>query len=337
MAISIKPRSGRPGHAVVAIDEALPSAHFHFTIRRQAGDGRFVGADGRWHPVPQNLSPLDFKRQGTVALFELGPAVVNTVNEEELVVLEIPDARLVFDLIWPALPRSASSPGVRDPFGVPTSAQAPVDVPELVAPRDVTDSAVVQPQSAAVVPESTATVIESRHRRRRPWIVVASIGALTLIAGGAYVFYAGKPEPEPRPATVPNSAGSTDDSARLSLEAKELIASRGDVGKLADLGQRLLESASQDAQKVGLAALFAASSRGSAVAQLSLGKAYDPRYVRPESGPVREADAALAADRYAEANQSGLTAGGDELRGLCSWLRQRAASDQGIPQPCANE
>lgn len=336
MPISIKPISGRPGHAVVAIDEALPSTHFHFTIRRQAGDRRFVGADGRWHPVPQNLSPLDLRRQGTIALFALGPAVVNMVNEEEPVVLEIPDAGLAFDLIWPALPRSAVSRGARDPFGPLAVAAAPVAEAEPAAAVDSPHSLIAEPGFPSAIAGDAAAAIGSRDHRRRRWIVVASIGVLALIAGGAYESYFGRGKPEPA-AAESNPIGRIDDSATLSVEAKQLIASRGDVGKLADLGQRLLESASQDAQKIGLAALFAASSRGSAVAQVSLGKAYDPRYVRPDSGPVREADAALAADRYAEANQSGLSVGGDELRGLCSWLRQRTASDHGIPQPCANE
>ncbi len=330
---------GRPGYATVVLDGNLRLPHFHFSLRLDSGDRRFVGADGKWHPVEQFLSPQGLETVDDATRFIVGPAIVNTIPEEESVVLTIRDGES-FSFVWPSLPRSYTAHGedddvfedrdskIEDEGEVPPRSPPPPPPPPPEPPPPPSPPPPPPPPAPPPPPPPP----------QRWWLWFILLLLICATGGGAWYYYlqhaqvaGGPPPPQPSP-----SRESTQDAefARLRDEVRELVAKEGDLGKITDAGKRLLGSSKPEFQADGFRALSAAALRGSAAAKFALGKAYDPRYFE-RNAAISQPNAKEASEQYSESEDAGLAVAGDELRGLCAHLRQTSGgSDETLPPKC---
>jgi hypothetical protein len=345
--VDIEPVPGEPGYATVDLGIATGLDHFNFSLRRD--DGRFLGSDGRWHPTAQFLSPRKLENLETTTRFQVGPTIVNAIDEEEAVVLEIRGTDHRLRTIWPSLPRSSGKSNTDDPFGGQADPSS-IDGVTSGKPKGSTEKKDEKKEPDQDKREQIIEKVEDEKEKVEepggdppppepgpaPWKWPVLILGLLLLVGGVAVWFATRPSPvvAVAPADPAPEDGKLTELNRLRTELKDLVAERGDVGKIADAAKRLIESGKPEFQQDGIRGLYAAASRGSADAQLAMAKLFDPRYFQSGNTAVPEPDPAMAADQYSQAEQGGSNLAGDELRGLCGFLRQRGADGSALPQPC---
>ena len=100
-----------------------------------------------------------------------------------------------------------------------------------------------------------------------------------------------------------------------------MIESNGDPGQILDGGRRLTTSEDGALRDFGFRAIDVAATRGSASAQLDMGKLFDPRYFRPVA-PVERANPSVAAEWYKRAIDSGSREAPAEKQGALREARQ---------------
>lgn len=304
---------GRPGHALIEIGYALNVEPLRFTLQRVGADRRYLGGDGRWRADPEPLQPQRVDKHDARTVISVGPGIVDHLGEDERVRVEIVSTGFAADVVWSDIPRSSGrvGPSVFVPAARPEQPAAPPAPPAETPPQPDLSPPDPAPQPPAPAP--------------RRWLVPALAVALILVAAGVAWHYRAdiaalfRPVPPP----IPTNG---DELHRLREELVRMMeAADGDPGRILDGGRRLVDSDRPDLREFGFRAIDIAATRGSASAQLEMGRLYDPRHFRPGRGGMDRANSLISAEWYRRAKDSGSSDAAAELTALCGHLGQPQA------------
>ncbi len=306
---------GRPGHAIIEIGYALNVEPLLLTIQKVGADPRYLARDGGWRADPQPLQPTRVERQEGRTLIHVGPDIVNHLDDDQRLRVGIVSADFAGDVAWSDIPPSSGGIG-RSIFVARTK---PAAVAEEPPPLPAEKPEEPEPVHTPVVLEPPPAIPPRPPESRTLWWVLAVLLLVVAAGAGAYWHFNLWPWPWPKPAVVvppPN------DLQRLHQQLRQMMQSDGDPGQILDGGRRLIDSDDAGLRDFGFRAMDFAATRGSASAQLEIGKLYDPRYFRADRGEIKQANPSTAAEWYKRATESGSREAPSEKQGLCEKLAQ---------------
>jgi hypothetical protein len=300
---------------VIEIGYALSVAEpLTFTLQRVGADRRYLGRDGLWRNEIEGLKPRQVESRDGKTLLKVGPEIVDRLGEDERLRLEIAAASFAVDLVWSGVAPSSGKVGssvFARRAAAPPESPTPEPVPELL-PEPLAEPL------AELPPEPPP-----RSGKRLLGALLAVL-VVVLVAGAiAGWHYRQQLVTWLHPLKDGGREGTADDDRRLGQELKSLIeAPDGDAGRILDGGRRLINSASRELREIGFRAIDVAAFRGSASAQLDMGKLYDPRSFKAGRGGMEKASVSTAAEWYRRARESGSQEAVGELRDLCAKIAE---------------
>ncbi|MDD2877304.1 MAG: hypothetical protein PHT60_11540 [Acidiphilium sp.] len=334
--ISIDPDpSGRGGFAQIRIQGAAQAAADpRFRLQRSDERAGFLGTQG-WQPAEALLSPRSAHIEGSDLLLEIGPEVVDLV-EDGTIGFGMPAAGVMTTVIWPILTPSYgglgsvisqtqrsgadvvlsvhtidhtvpdsgkfSDPGMRGTDADPTIALRTTSAPPT--PDAITRS-ILPPDPPATVPPPSISPV-SRTPSNGPSILVLSLIGLSVLAalGGGLYWFLGTRSAPPRinqshSTTTPPPPATADDCDAKPLPA--LFACETDPAKLLAIGEARWKAGHT---REGLVIEKAAAQKNFGPAALELATIYDPAHFQA-SKAVPVARVGKAADYYRQAVHDG--------------------------------
>lgn len=301
---------GRPGHAVIEIPYALDVDPLLLTIQKLGADRRYLARDGSWRSESDALQPQKIERQGGATLVYVGPEIVNCIDEDERLRIGIEAASFTGDLVWSDIPPSSGGTGRSVFLTRPKVVAAPTPAP---APEMKAEPAPLPPP--LTVPEAVPPP-PPPPRRTALWGVLAAL-LLFVVAGVAY--WVLRPQPAPV-ALAPPPLSETEELARLRQQLADMIQRGDDPGRILDGARRLIDSPDAAQRDFGFRAMDYAATRGSASAQLEMGRLFDPRTFKVGRGAMEKANPSMAAEWYKRAADSGSREAPAETKALCESL-----------------
>ncbi len=313
---------GRPGHAIIEIGYALSVEPLLLTIQKVGADPRYLARDGGWRADPEPLTPTKVERQDGRTLIHVGPDIVNHLDDDQRLRIGIVSADFAGDVVWSDIPPSSGGVG-RSVFVARAKPVAPAEEPP--------PPAVEKPKE----PEPQPVVLEPPPPPPPPpppriwWWALVALLLIVAAGGGAYWHFNLWPWPWPKP-QVTVIVEPPDDCHGLRDKLRQMIEGNGDPGQILDGARRLIDCDDASMRDFGFRAIDVAATRGSASAQLEMGKLFDPRYFRPGRGGMDRSNPSLAAEWYKRAADSGSREAPAEKQGLCEKLAQPV---DGVEEP----
>jgi hypothetical protein len=306
---------GQPGHAIIEIGYALSVDPLLLTIQKVGADPRYLARDGGWRADPEPLQPTRVERQEGRTLIYVGPDIVNHLDDDQRLRVGIVSADFAGDVVWSDIPPSSGGIG-RSVFVARARPAVPVE-----APPPPPAEKPKEPEHKPVVLEPPPVVPPRPPVRHTLWWALGLLLLLIVACGGAaYWYFHVRPQPVPPTAAAP--VAPPNDLQRLRQQLTQMIESNGDPGQILDGGRRLIDSEDGALRDFGFRAIDVAATRGSASAQLDMGKLFDPRYFRAGRAGMERANPSVAAEWYKRAIESGSREAPAEKQGLCEKLAQ---------------
>jgi len=320
----------RGGYALVRVPDAAPLlSDPRFRIQRQDERHPFLGPHG-WQTNESFLSPANCWTEGEDLVLELGPAVVDQV-EEGTVVFSLPAGKLNLTLIWPAL-----APSRRDQLNIAHVEDRPKPKPKGLTgglngtnggptlqetPKQTLKEPEV-PQELPKPPEEKPTIVkeeeifvpkEQEKKQEKnipkpvpkpfPWPLVGGAFALIVIGIVALIFWP-KPGPNIKPSpNIQNNQQSQGNQPIPPVQATSTCDSEPypAVLQCEKNRERLyyialnLEKAGQMPAAVAVLGISAEDNFGPAA--LALAQLYDPATFE-QNAAIQQPDPAMAARYY---------------------------------------
>jgi hypothetical protein len=304
-----------PGWVVISVaaDGGAPRAT-SVSIQRRASDKPHLGPSG-WQTQEHWLTPAAIEETEHADVLRYGPAVTAHVAYAQDLTITIAPLGLAERHFWPAI--AAPSLDARGTFVAPRGA-----APDLGRERDLPGpkplgsgdpSVGIPTEHSAAEPEASAAPTSDRGSRRGALLadrrlLAGGIAVLVLLVLAAYVLTRGgvPSDRSERAAAMPPAS----DPSLLERYDRYRLAG-GEAEALLGLGQEALAAGDTD---LATRAISLAATRGSAAADLTLGKWYDPAEPRILAGPAAPDSAALY---YKRAAASGNAEAAEHLARLC--------------------
>ncbi|MFI4999458.1 MAG: hypothetical protein ACHQK9_06225, partial [Reyranellales bacterium] len=181
------------------------------------------------------------------------------------------------------------------------------------------------PKPEPLVLEPPPVIPPRPPESRTLWWLLALLVVLAVAGGGAYWYFQMRPQPvvtKTEPAKPEPPGPPANDLQRVRQQLTQMIEQNGDPGQILDGARRLIDSDDGALRDFGFRAIDVAATRGSASAQLEMGKLFDPRYFRAGRGGMDRANPSIAAEWYKRAIGSGSREAPAEKQGLCEKLAQ---------------
>ena len=328
--------AGRRGYGLDTIKggaACLPDPRFR--IQRPDEQAGFLGPQG-WQPGETLLSPLKAWVNAEDLVLEIGPEVVDTV-QDGTVAFAVPSIRLFSTVIWPVLPPSrGTGQDIFRPLPKFSAEVQPVRAVGNISPTPSTFEESPKPAASPTRGTSEPTQrlplnvdpINSSHSkpesgsvkpaRTAGWVPIAMALIVATLIGGAAGYYLTKQTVvAPVAITVePTVAGDCD-----SKPLPDLFQCETDPVKLFQVGQSRIEAGnSDDAVKI----FMADAQDGNGASALALAKMYDPASFQANDA-ITQADVVEAARYYEMAINDGTQAAAQPRAQLYQFLQGRAA------------
>jgi hypothetical protein len=303
---------GRPGHAIIEIGYVLSVDPLLLTIQKVGADPRYLAKDGGWRADPEPLTPTKVERQDGRTLIHVGPDIVNHLDDDQRLRIGIVSADFAGDVVWSDIPPSSGGVG-RSVFVVRAKPAAPAEEPPPPAVEKPKE-----PEPQPIVLEPPPVIPPRPPARHTLWWMLAALLLLVAAGGAAYWYFYMRPQSALK--SDPLKPDPPDDCHGLRDKLRQMIEGSGDPGQILDGARRLIDCDDASVRDFGFRAIDVAATRGSASAQLEMGKLFDPRYFRAGRGGMDRANPSLAAEWYKRAADSGSREAPAEKQGLCEKL-----------------
>ena len=336
------------GYALIRVPGQIPGGETTLAIEQPGSDKPYLGLNG-WQTQSVLLNADRVIVSGNQSTLEIGPDIVDHIAEDLRILIRIPAIGFETLTFWPAITHSgrASRTIALSPFEQSNLAQKV----EAKRPQQAEQPSLAQNVSVDIPIASIKSTASAPPTRNNVPIIGAIALLFVLMAGGAFWWFQLRPAsiadapqqpeivaaqntPAAAPAeAIPVETAQTSEPERPPEPARPAPLNRrselqrlnqsGTPRDLFDFGR---ESLREGEREVGYLAVDIAQQRGHAEAMIQMGRWYDPRYHNDErifSRPNSE----QAARYYKRAFEAGLSAGSDELRGLCNSLRRDPPND----------
>ncbi len=317
------------GYALIELGSSITPTHLSY--RRQDAEPRHLGLDG-WQPEIAWLAPLATKRVEGKTVLQVGPEIVDQI--EELVPVEIvANGEISLGLVsWPALTPFPSSGEIRlhgiarsaDRLVSPSAEAAPAVAPVVASSLEiakVTPVAEAAPQSLANVP----TVPKAKAGRR----LALPLAAVLIVAGASAVgWHSTRPSATNRNVQEAGPERISPDDARRRYDV--LIRTGANPSEFLSLGREAVDAGQGT---LAFRAFEEADPAANADAAWHLARFHDPRVVEQVYRDAARPNVARAAFYYALwRGQSPRHA--EELRSLCQAYSELASRDEPLKASC---
>ena len=330
------------GYALIHVPGQIPEGETSLAIEQPGSDKPYLGING-WQTQSALLNADRIIVSGNQSTLEIGPDIVDHIAEDLRILIRVPAINFETLTFWPAITHSgrATRTVALSPFEQSNLAQKV----EAKRSQQAEQPSLAQNASENIPIASIKSTASAPPTGNNAPIIGAIALLLVLMAGGAFWWFQLRPAPiaeapqqtEINSAQNPPSPSSTDaaptGTAQPTETPSQAAARPAPMNRRSEL-QRLNQTASpqdifnfgreslrEGEREVGYLAVDIAQQRGLAEAMIQMGRWYDPRYHNDErifSRPNSE----QAARYYKRAFEAGLSAGSDELRGLCNSLRR---------------
>lgn len=290
--------AGRGGYALLRVPNAAAYlADPKFRLQRQDERAPYLGPQG-WQPAETLLAPGNAWTDGQDLVLELGPQVVDAV-EEGTVGFSLPAGGLNLTLVWPALPPSRRDgqtvfQEIRKPEKPDPATAAQIKVTPPIKTLSPPPPAAPPPDPPVVFPEPEA---EKLPPKSRLWLYLSIGGGVVVLAAVLFLLFRPHqatpvvfpqpvtPAPAPQAAVTPN-CDSEPYPAVLQCEK--------DPAKLFAVAQNLANAGNMQAA-VAVYQISASGNYGPAA--LALAQLYDPVHFQPNAA-IAQPDSGQAAHYY---------------------------------------
>ena len=331
------------GYALIHVSAPMAEGDRDLAFERPGSDKPYLGPNG-WQTQAVTLQADAVLAGPTQTTLKIGPDIVDQIDEDWRILIRLPGIDFESTLFWPAITRSgrtqrttALAPGEQTTL---SQKHTPLKRAPAAAPDPAPEPA-PEPIPVTSVHAGAASPPRPGHARVLAGALLALV--LLLCAGGAFWWFQTRPagEASGSPANIvaapPDSAPAANvETAERTAPARpaqvspaerkaelQRLAQSGSPGDLYAFGRQSLQAGDRE---TGYLAVDIAQQRGHGEAMMQVGRWYDPRHHgadRMFSRPNSE----QAARYYKRAYETGLSAGGDELRGLCSALSRDPPAD----------
>lgn len=327
------------GYALIHVTGVLPLGEKGFSIERPGSDKPYLGLTG-WQTQAVLLQAFDVIISESSSTLKVGPDVVDYINEDWRVTVRVQALDFVQSVFWPPITPSGRTQR--------TVAVSPMEQVELLRKleREKKQAAAQAAKAQASIEAVPFSSIEKEpvalpSQNKMP-LIAGILVALMICGGGAYWWFkmrggetpaaavargperATEPTPSPNPAPTSEQTNPAPAAPRVDWRGDlQRLTQNGSPVDIYDFGRRSMEAGERE---TGYLAIDIAQQRGYGEAILQIGRWYDPRYHANErmfSRPNIE----QAGRYYKRAFEAGLSAGVEELRGLCSSVRRDPPSE----------